>query len=134
MFGGSFFPDVDGLRCNFGEPYLGEQHGRSNLLCTTGEYCTFLVPRDGDEMGVPPPFGVRQRWGLLVRFRSRSVCRPTLMVWVVWVPRVVKPLVWQAVSRTASPGGDRMALRTEMATSFMSSLRFFSSCSSREEA
>lgn len=73
LFARSFLLEDDGLRCSLGEPYLGEQHGRSNLLWMTGEYCTFLVLRDGDEIGVLPPFGVRQRCGLLVRFRRRSV-------------------------------------------------------------
>lgn len=83
VLGSSVLLDVDILRCSLGEPYFGEQQGLSNLLWITGEYCTFLRLRDGEEMGVPPPLGVRQRCGLLVRFLSRSVCRPTLMVWVV---------------------------------------------------
>ncbi|KAF3857976.1 hypothetical protein F7725_011177, partial [Dissostichus mawsoni] len=115
---------MDGFLWSFGEPYFGEQHARSNLLWTTGEYWIFLVLRDGEEIGVPPPLGVRQR---------RSVCRPTLMVWVVCVPRVLSPLVWQAVSRTTGPGGDRIAFLTDIATSFMSSLMFLDNCSSREE-
>lgn len=132
--GRSVLLDVDNFLWSLGEPYLGEQQGRSNLLWTTGEYCILRVFREGEEMGVPPPFGVRQRWGLLVRFLSRSVWRPTLMVWVVCVPRVVNPLVWQAVSRTTGPGGERMAFLTEMATSFMSSLKFLESCRSSGDA
>ena len=99
--GRSALLEVESLRWSLGEPHLGEQQGLSNLFWTTGEYWIFLMLREGEEMGVePPPLGVRQRWGLLVRFLSASVCRPTLMVWVVWVPRVVKQLVWHAVSRT----------------------------------
>ena len=32
LFAKSFLLDEDGLRCSFGEPYFGEQQGRSNLL------------------------------------------------------------------------------------------------------
>ncbi|TNN88479.1 hypothetical protein EYF80_001261 [Liparis tanakae] len=55
--GSSALLDVDSLRWSLGEPYFGEQQGRSNLLCTTGEYWTFLRVRDGEEIGVPPLLG-----------------------------------------------------------------------------
>ncbi len=140
LVGCSDLPEFEGFRWSLGEPYFGEQHGRSNLACTTGEYCIFLRLREGDEMGVEPPLGVRQRWGLLVRVRRASVCNPTLKVWVVCVPCVVKPFVWHAMSRSCLSGGldpdaegDRMAFRAENAFSFMSSLKFRNSSSSNDE-
>lgn len=79
--GRSAFDDVDSFLWSLGEPYLGEQHVRSNLDWTTGEYCILRMFLEGEEMGVePPPIGVRQRWGELVRVRRMSVCKPTLMV------------------------------------------------------
>lgn len=71
--------------------------------------------------------------------RRASVCSPTLMVWVVCVPRVVKPFVWHAMSRSCLSGGldpdadDRIAFRAENAFSFMSSLRLRDSSSSNDE-
>lgn len=67
--------------------------------------------------------------------RRASVCSPTLIVWVVCVPRVVKPFVWHAMSRSCRSGGldpdadDRIA----NAFSFMSSLRLRDSSSSNDE-
>ena len=116
-----------GFRCSLGDPYLGEQHVRSNLACTfsmAGATCLFLRPREGEDAGVAPPpaLGVRHLCGLP---RRASVCRPTLMVWTVCVPVVRDPLVWQAVSLTSgSPGLEQTVLLTEKATSFISSLRF----------
>lgn len=116
--------------CSFGEPYLGEQHVRSNLAWTfsmTGVTCLLLRLLDGEETGVEPPFGVRHLCGLLVILRRVSVCKPTLMVWVVCVPVVLIPLVWHAVSLNwGSPELEleRIAFRTEKATSFISSLMF----------
>ena len=89
-----------GFLCSLGDPYLGEQHVRSNLACTfsmAGATCLLLRPREGDDAGVAPPpaFGVRHLWGLLVMAlpRRASVCRPMLMVWTVCVPVVRDPLV-----------------------------------------
>lgn len=104
---------------------------RSNLACTfsmAGASCLFLRPREGEDTGVvpPPALGVRHLWGLLVTAppRRASVCRPMLMVWMVCVPAVRDPLVWQAVSLTRGSLGLEQTALTEKATSFMSSLRF----------
>lgn len=105
---------------------------RSNLACTfsmAGATCLLLRLREGEDTGVvpPPAFGVRHLWGLLVTplARRASVCRPTLIVWMVCVPAVLDPLVWQAISLTGgSAGPEQMAFLTEKATSFMSSLMF----------
>lgn len=98
LFGWSVFER--GFLCSLGEPYLGEQQVRSNLACTfsmAGATCLLLRLREGEDTGVvpPPAFGVRHLWGLLVMplARRASVCRPTLIVWIVCVPAVLDPLV-----------------------------------------
>lgn len=107
------------LLWSFGEPYFGEQHGRSILEWTLSreeEICLLRTDTSeelrGDQLLLCTPLP-----------RGKSVCRPMLTVWMVCVPTWASPTVWlEALFTFLSSELERMACRTQLVISFMSSL------------
>ncbi len=115
--------DVEILRVSLGEPNFGEQHGLSMRLCTFSrdeEICRERADEnevDGRDHAFP--------WKILVVGMGQSVCRPMLTDCAVCVPVLETPTVWLPVSllHFLSRELERMACRTQLVISFMSSLR-----------
>lgn len=116
--------EVETLRVSLGEPYFGEQQGLSMRLWTLSsdeEICRERADAsevDGRGDHVFP-------WRPLVVGIGPSVCRPMLTNCAVCVPVLETPTVWLAVSllHFLSRELERMACRTQLVISFMSSLR-----------
>lgn len=105
---------------------MGEQQGLSMRLCTLSSDEEMWRERaeasddeglgDQEDLVWKPP---------TPRDPSPSVCSPTLTNWTVWVERLDTPTVWLLASllHFLSRELERMAWRTQLVISFMSSER-----------
>lgn len=120
--------EAETLLVSLGEPYFGEQQGRSMRPCTFSS--DEEIWRDRAEVSEVDGRGDHTLpWNpapLEAEEAGLSVCKPTLTNLAVCVPVLVKPTVWLPVSllHFLSRELERIACRTQLVISFMSSLRF----------